>query len=423
MRAMIPDIKLSIFILIVLIATAAFFSCAEAALLSFDWLRLRFLVRKGNRRAAMLEGILSRKDRLIGTIIVGNNIANIAASAIATWAAIMLWGENGVAYATGAMTFVILIAGEIAPKNFALRRVEAVGLAVAPVFRVLVVLFHPLVLVVNSASNLILRLLGTSPSPAGHPGLSEEELRALISDSTSTAAMGENKRQMLRGVFLMGRKTAREIMVPRNRIRALDIALDMETAMEEFLKSGYTRMPVYGEDLDRIVGIVHSRDVLELVAGKREGGLNAVVRPTFFVPETINLEKLLFEFQARRTHLAMVVDEYGGVNGLVTLEDVLEEIVGEIRDEHDLEGEHMRFLPGGEVLVQGHSSLRDVNHWLDLRLPRDVDVSLGGFVMTMLGHIPETGESFVYGDMRFTVERAGGRRVHLVRITPVGKKA
>lgn len=405
-----------------LILASAFFSASEAALLSFDWLRLRFLARKGNRNALLLESVLARKDRLISTILVGNTIATSLASSIATAVAITAWGENGIALATGVMSVCLLVVVEIAPKSFSSRNSEGVGLSVAPFFVVLSKLLSPLVTVVNLASNGLLWLIGSKPEAHSRRSLSEEELRAIITDTKSTALVGESKRQMLRGVFQMSRKSAQEVMIPRLRIRSIDISTPPAEAVNEILKSGYTRIPVYGENPDRIMGIVHVRDVLELSTSKKDGGLSGVLRETFFIPESMTLEKLLYEFQRRRTHMAMVVNEYGGLEGLVTLEDVLEEIVGEIRDEHDLEGEQIRFLPGGEALVQGHTAIRDVNYALKLKIPTDVDVTIAGFVTTSLAHLPEPGESFLFGNVRFTVDRTGYNRVLLVKVTPLEKK-
>lgn len=416
---MAEDAKLLIPLLLALIAVSAFSSGSETALLSFDWLRLRYLARKGNRNAAILERLLQRKDRLIGTILVVNNVCSIASSAIATALAITIWGDGGIAFATAAMTPVLLVLAEIAPKTFAARHAESVGLFVAPFYAIVCAILSPFVILLTATSNGLLRLFGSTPQTAMRPSLSEEEIRTLLSDSKSTALVAENKRQMLRGVFQMSRKTVREVMVPRTRIRAIDISCDQSTAIEEAVRSNHTRLPVFGKNLDHVIGIIHARDILMLATGKREGGMAALVRETFFVPESMKLESLLYEFQKKRTHMAMVVDEYGGVEGLVTLEDVLEEIVGDIRDEHDLEGEDVRFLPGGEALVVGHASIRDVNYVLGLKMPTDVDVTVGGFVTTELKHLPEPGESFVFGKVRFTVERTGTRRVLLVRVTPL----
>lgn len=413
------DTNVLIPLLVLLIVLSAFFSGSETALLGFDWLRLRYLARKGNRRARMLERILTRKDRLIGTILVGNNIANVAASAIATAVAIAMWGEQGIALATGAMTLLLLIFAEIAPKTFASRHSEKVGLTVAPVFVVLDKVLLPLVLMVTTVSNLLLRLFGSHAHVAHRPSLSEEEIRTLLSDAKSTADVAESKRRMLHGVFQISSKSAREIMIPRTRMNGLDITTGVEEAAAQFLSTGFTRLPVFREDMDHIAGVVHARDVLKLVTSDREASLASALRETFFVPETMTVETLLYEFQARRTHLAVVVDEFGGVEGLVTLEDVLEEIVGEIRDEHDLEGEQVRFLPGGEALVQGHATIRDLNQLLKLGLPTDMDVTIGGFTMTRLARIPEAGESFTYNLVKYTVERTGHNRVLLVRVTPL----
>ncbi|GAB4262055.1 MAG: HlyC/CorC family transporter [Deferrisomatales bacterium] len=408
-----------ILVLVVLLALSAFFSGSETALLSADWLRIRYLVRQGDRRARTLQHLRERRDLLIGTILVGNNVVNIAASSIATAVAVSVVGEKGIALATGVMTALLLVFSEIAPKTYASQHAEAAALTVAPAFAFLTRALYPAVVSVTFVSNGLLRLFGARPEATARPSVSEEEIRTLIAVGEETGAVEESKRRMLHGIFQMGRQTAREVMVPRPRVQALEVATPLSEAVDAFVTTGYTRLPVYRDDLDDIVGIAHARDALALVGRGREGSLASIAREPFFVPESKDLESLLYAFQKRRTHMAVVVDEYGGVEGIVTLEDILEEIVGEIRDEHDVEGEPIRFLPGGEVLVHGGVSIREVNARLGLRLPSEPDVTLGGFAMTRLGHIPEAGERFSYGDAVFTVERAGRHRVLLVRITPL----
>ncbi len=400
----------------ILVACSAFFSGSETALLGADWWRMRYLARKGDPRARIYEALVQRRDLLIGTILVGNNLANIAASSLATAVAIGWFGEQGIAVATGVMTVLLLVVSEIAPKTFASQKAETVSLIVAPVFAVLCRVLFPVVGAVTHLSNGLLRLFGARPEAGARPGLSEEEIRVLLSDREG-AAMDESRRRMLRGIFRIAGQQVREVMVPRVRVRALDVAIPLRQAVETFVETGYTRMPVYRENLDDLIGIVHVRDAVALLLRDPEGSLAAVAREPFFVPETKDLESLLYEFRTRRTHMAVVVDEYGGVEGIVTLEDVIEEIVGEIRDEHDVEAEPVRLLPGGEALVHGGTPIREINEKLGLNLPAEPDVTLGGFMMTRLGHIPWPGESVEYGGHRLTVERVSGRRVLLVRIT------
>jgi putative hemolysin len=406
-------------LLLVLLLLSAFFSGSETALLGADWLKMRYLMRKGDKRARIHQVLMERRDLLLGTILVGNNVVNIAASAIATALALGLFGERGIAVATAAMTLALLVFGEIAPKTFASQRAEAVALSVSPIFGLLSRALYPAVVTVTFLSNSLLKLFGARPEATPRPSLSEDEIHTLIADGAGTGAVAESKRRMLHGIFQMGRQMAREVMVPRTRVRALDVSTPLNEAVETFVTTGYTRLPVYRESLDEMVGIAHARDALAILGRGEAGTLASIARDPFFVPESKDLESLLYEFQTRRTHMAVVVDEYGGVEGIVTLEDVLEEIVGEIRDEHDVEGEAIRFLPGGEVLVHGGVSIRDANERLKLRLPTDVDVTLGGFVMTRLGHIPEVGESFRHGRAVFRVERKGRHRVLLVRVTPL----
>lgn len=410
-------------LLAALLVCSAFFAAAETAILSINWMRLRYLVRKGTRNARALEHLLTRKDRMLGTILVGNNAVNIAASAIATALGLAYFGESGIAIATGAMTFVLLILGEISPKTFASRHSERVALALAPVLGLIQRLLTPVVFLITGLSNGLLRLFGVQAGVSARPSLSEEELRLLLAEGTDTAAVAEGKRRMLHGIFRLTRQTAREVMVPRPRVNSIDIATDIEEAARSFVSTGYTRLPVYRGSLDNIVGVVHARDALDMVMNRRAGGLSAILREIFFVPEAMTLEQLLAEFQRKQVHLAAVVDEYGGVEGIVTLEDVLEEIVGEIRDEHDVEIDAVRFLPSGEALVRGTASVREVNQALGLALPTDVDSTVGGFIMTTLGHIPEIGDSFFFHGARFTVERAAQRRVLLVRVIPLPPSA
>jgi Mg2+/Co2+ transporter CorB len=405
-------------ILVLLILVSAFFASAETALLSFDWLRLRFLAKKGDARAKTLKRLLSKKEQLIGTILVGNNLVNIAASSIATALAIEFFGDSGIAIATGGMTLFLLIFGEISPKTFASRHVEKVGLSLAGTLSVLTKLLWPVVILITALSDGFLRLFGGHIDMTVRRKLSEEEVRTLIAEE-SDASIPVAKRMMLHGIFQISRHSVKEVMVPRTRVVALDISTSLMEAAEKFVSSGLTRMPVFGDSLDRIIGVVHARDVLALMTKESPQSLASVLRETFFVPESMTLETLLFQFQSKHTHIAMVVDEYGSFEGIVTLEDVLEEIVGEIRDEHDIEGDAIRFLPGGDVFVRGTVTIRDVNKALGMRLPTNVDTTLGGFMMTKLGHIPNKGESFVSDNARFSVERISGRRIVLIRVSPI----
>jgi len=402
----------------VLVLLSAFFSGSETALLGTDWLRIRYLVRKGDKRAKVYQDLLNRKDILISTILVGNNLVNIAASAIATAFALAYFGQKGLAVATGGMTLLLLIVSEITPKTFASRHAEALALGVAPVFLFLTKVFYPVVVVTAAASKGIFFLFGAKQQDQPKHRISEEHIHTLVAEGAEAGVVAESRRRMVQGIFRIKNQTVREVMVPRVRVQALDVSTPLEKAVESFISTGYTRLPVYRENLDEIVGIAHARDALELFSKGRTGNLAAISREPFFVPESKSLESLLFEFQKMRTHIAVVVDEYGGVEGIITLEDIIEEIVGEIRDEHDMESDPIRFLPGGEAHVHGGVSIREVNERLKLKLPTDMDATLAGFVLTRLGHMPEAGEAFRYGDATFKVERTGFQRVLLVRVTP-----
>jgi len=323
-------------LLVVLLGFSAFFSGSETALMAISRLRLRHLAEKKPRRAGVVERILKKPEKLIGTILLGNNLVNVAMSAIATAIAISIWGERGIAYVTAVLTIVILIFAEITPKVYAKYFNERISFIIAPILNVIMVIFNPIVVVVTYISNKLLSLIGIDVSKIKRPLMTEEEIHTCIKMGWDEGAITATERKMLSRVFTLDDKTIGEVMVPRGKMAVLDFNTSITELSKTILKTGYTRFPVKkGNDLE-IVGFVHGKDVLRFMDARRLSSLKKIMRPPYFVPADKKIDAQLRSFQARKLHQAVVLDKEGKVAGLITLEDILEELVGSIKDEHDV---------------------------------------------------------------------------------------
>jgi len=323
-------------ILVVLLGFSAFFSGSETALMAISRLRLRHLAETRPRRAGIVERILKNPEKLIGTILLGNNLVNVAMSAIATAIAISFWGERGIAYATALLTLVILIFAEITPKVYAKYFSERISFIAAPVLNVIMVIFNPIVVVVTYMSNRLLALIGIDVSKIKRPLMTEEEIQTCIKVGWDEGAITEDERRMLSRVFTLNDKSVAEVMVPKEEMAVLDFNTSITELSKTILKTGYSRFPVKkGNDLE-IVGFVHGKDILWFSDEKKPVSLRKIMRPPYFVPADKKIDAQLRGFQAKKLHQAVVLDKEGKVAGLITLEDILEELVGSIQDEHDL---------------------------------------------------------------------------------------
>jgi putative hemolysin len=308
-----------IIVLLVLLGFSAFFSGSETALMAISRLRLRHLAETMPLRARLVERILKRPERLIGTILLGNNLVNVAMAAIATAIAVTLWGERGIAYVTAILTLAILIFSEITPKVYAKYFNERVSFVTAPILNVIMVLFNPAVIVVTYISNKILYLIGVDVSRIKRPLMTEQEIQTCIKMGWDEGAITAAERKMLSRVFTLNDKTVGEVMVPRENMTTINIDATMDTILKTVMKTGYSRFPISkGKDLD-IVGSIHTKDFFKLIEAKKPFSIDAQLR----------------SFQAEKLHQAVVLDDNGKVIGLITLEDILEELVGSIQDEHD----------------------------------------------------------------------------------------
>ncbi|WP_297527435.1 HlyC/CorC family transporter [Thiohalobacter sp.] len=381
--------------LLVLILLSAFFSGSETGLMTLNRYRLRHLARDGHRGAQRALRLLERPDRLIGLILLGNNFVNILASSLSTIIALRLLGEAGIAIAAGLLTLVILIFAEVAPKTLAALAPERIAFPAAFVYGPLLKLLYPLVWAVNMVANALLRLIGLRPEESTNDSLSREELRTVVLEAG--AMIPKQHKSMLLNLINLEEIAVEDIMIPRNEIVGVDLSDDMETIENLLAHTHYARMPVYEESIDQVIGILHMRNVLPLL---RRGeltheNLRKVLREPYFVPEGTPLTRQLLNFQHEQRRTGLVVDEYGDILGMITLEDILEEIVGEFTTDPSELTRGVVCTDDGAFLVDGTASIRELNRKLKLTLPTDGPNTLNGLILEHMETIPEPGTSLL----------------------------
>jgi Mg2+/Co2+ transporter CorB len=404
-----------------LVLISAFFSGSETALTATSRARMHELERRGDRRAAVVNVLRRTPERLIGSILLGNNLVNILASALATMVFVQLFGEAGVIYATLVMTTLVLIFGEVLPKTYALSHPDRFALAVSPVLRVLVSVFAPVVMAVEVIVKQALRVLGVDISKADNVLSAHDELRGVIALQHKEGAVVKEHRDMLGGILNLKELELSDVMVHRTKMHTIDGSLPLNEIIEEVLKSGHTRIPVWTGDPDNIIGVLHAKDLF--AALHASGGdaskvdIETISQPPWFVPDTTPVDDQLNAFLRRKSHFAVVVDEYGEVMGLVTLEDILEEIVGDISDEHDVAAAGVRREATGSYVVDGTVPIRDLNRLYDWNLPDEEATTIAGLVIHESQMIPEVGQEFTFHGFRFEVLRKRRHQITLMRIT------
>ncbi|MCQ4347709.1 HlyC/CorC family transporter [Pseudomonas stutzeri] len=402
-------------LLVFLILCSAFFSSSETGMLSLNRYRLRHLVREGHKGARRASDLLGRPDRLLGTILVGNNIVNILAASIATVLAVDLWGEAGIAIATVLLTIVILIFGEITPKTLAALRPEQVAFPASHVLLLLMRLFYPLVWLAGTISNGLLRLFGVDPAQTAQDSLSTEELRSVVRESGS--GLPRNRQNMLLGILDLERVTVNDIMIPRNEVVGIDLEDDIEQIVAQLRTTTHTRLPVYRHDLNQVEGVIHMRRIARLLTHSQltHEALRSACVESYFVPENTPLSTQLINFQKQKRRMGMVVDEYGEVIGLVTLEDILEEIVGEFTTQPGLREPDVHPQDDGSFLIEGSANIREVNRELDWQLPCDGPRTINGLVTEALETIPDSSVCLKIGPYHLEILQAEDNRVKRVR--------
>ncbi len=402
-------------LLIFLLACSAFFSSSETGILSLNRYRLRHLAKEGHRGAKRVSDLLSRPDRLLGTILIGNNFVNILASSIATVLAIKLWGEAGIAIATIGLTLALLIFGEITPKTLAALHPDRVAYPFSLPLLLLQKLFYPLVIMLGWISNGLLKLIGIDPASKHSDSLTTEELRSVVRESGHE--LPKNRQSMLLGILDLERVTVNDIMIPRNEVTGIDLEDDIETIISQLTTTTHTRLPLFRHDINQVEGIVHMRQIARLMNNDQltKDALLAACNEPYFVPESTPLSTQLINFQKQKRRIGIVVDEYGDVIGIVTLEDILEEIVGDFSNQSALRSPDIHPQEDGTQVIDGAAYIREVNKALDWHLPCDGPKTLNGLITEVLESIPDSAVCLAIGPYRLEILQSSENRVKSVR--------
>lgn len=411
----------TIILILLLLVFSAFFSGSETALTAVSRARILHLRRKGSHRAGIVEKLITTREKLIGGILLGNNLVNILASSLATSLFLDFFGQTGVVYASLVMTALVVIFAEVLPKTYAIGNPDRMSLAVAPLLRVIVAIFAPITLTIQMVVRRTLRMLGAAGT--AEPLSLSDELRGILALRQKEGDDIKRDRDMLGGLLDLQELDVSSIMVHRTKMNMVDRDAPVQEIISMVLGCGNTRLPVWKDDPDNIVGVLHAKDLLKAL-NETEGNADEIsiaelCADPWFVPDTTGLRDQLNAFLRRKTHFAIVVDEYGEVQGLITLEDILEEIVGEIADEHDVVINGVRPLSGGAVTVDGSTPIRDLNRAMDWRLPDDQATTVAGLVIHEAQSLPETGQVFTFYGFRFEILKRNRNRITSLRITPV----
>lgn len=407
---------------LVLLALSGLFSGSETALTAASKAKMHRLEQDGVVRAKRVNRLIANPERLLGAILLGNNLVNILASVLATTFFLSLFGQAGVIYATFAMTALVVIFAEVLPKSYAITNAERAAMGVAPIMRWAVMLFAPVVAAIGWVVRRTLRMLGIDIDEDTSVLSPHEEIRGAIDLHLSEGGVIKEHRDMLGGILDLNDLQVEEVMVHRKNIRMIDANLSADNIIEQVLSSPFTRMPLWQGEQENIVGVLHAKDLLRAMrdAGGQIDKISIldITNEPWFVPETTGLQEQLNAFLTQRNHFALVVDEYGVLQGLITLEDILEEIVGDITDEHDIEHAGIRPHPNGTFNIDGSISIRDLNRLLDWDLPDEEATTLAGLVIHEAKTIPEQGQAFNFYGFKFEILRKHRNQITALRVTP-----
>ncbi len=417
---------LTVLAVVLCLVISAFYSASETALTASSRAAMNRLEKQGNRDAGIVNRLMATRERLLGAILFANNLTNIAASTFATGLLLAFFGKTGVIYATLVMTVVIFVAAEVLPKTAAFNAPDRMALAVAEPIEGTVRLFSPLLKAVEWLVRIILRGVGMPVGKIQSILSPREELRGAVDLMHRAGVVEKLDRDMMGGLLDLRELTVSDVMVHRTKMVMLDADEPPREIAEAVLSTGVTRLPLWRGSPDNVIGVLHAKDYLRALHAA--GGdaakidISAVVKPAWFVPDTTPLYEQLKAFRARKTPFALVVDEYGELEGLVTLEDIVEEIVGDISDEHDIAVPGVRALPDGSVNVDGAVPVRDLNRAMDWNIPDHEATTIAGVVIHEARSIPEPGQSFTFHGFRFQVLRKNRNRITALRVAPLTRK-
>lgn len=402
-------------LVVVCLVLSAFFSSSETALTTVNLIRIRNLADNGDKAAAWVLKARRDQSKMLGAILIGNNVVNLSASSMLTVLVTDVFGSQAVGAATGVLTLLVLLFGEITPKTIATLEAEKNALRFARVICLLMTILTPVIFVVNLLSGGVLRLLGVDPNKPTD-SITEDELRTIVEVGHEKGVIESEEKEMINNVFDLGDSVARDIMVPRIDMSFVDVEASYEELMEIFRRDHYTRLPVYEDNTDNVIGIINMKDLI-LLEDRAAFSVRDYLRQPLFTFESKKLSELMIEMRKTSNNIVIVLDEYGATAGLITLEDILEEIVGDIRDEFDADEEdQLKEISKGEYLADGSMNLDDINDRLGLELVSEDFDSLGGFMIDRLEHLPAEGEEVDTEEVRLVVEKVNKNRIDKVHI-------
>ena len=421
------DVGLTLAAIVVLLLLSAFFNLSETALTAASRARMHALEQEGNGKARLVNRLLRRPEQLIGAVLLGNTLVDILAASLASGLAVILIGPAGVAYATAVMTLLIVIFSAVLPKTYAFAFADRVSLFVAPIMRATIALLNPFTMAIQFIVRQILKITPTGRDDAANILEAHEEIRGTIDLKRRGGAVAKRDAAMLGGVLDLKDLQVQDIMVHRTKMQTINVDDPPQKVVDEVLKSQNTRLPLWKDETENIVGMLHTKDLLVALARvgwdvSRLEVANLAAQP-WFVPDTTSVTDQLNEFLKRKAQLALVVDEYGEVQGLITLEDILEEIVGQITDEYDIQDTAIRLQADGSVNVDGATAVRDLNRQMDWNLPDEEATTIAGLVIHEAQTIPEPGQVFTFYGYRFEILRKSRNKITAIRIKPIAAGA
>lgn len=421
-----PSVIPQLVALVVLLILSAFFSSAETSLVSVNQIRMRSLAENGNVKAKRVLAITSNQSKMLSAILIGNNIVNISASSLATIVAQRIWGNAAVSIATGVLTILVLIFGEISPKTLATANADKLAMLFSGPIRILMIVLTPFIIIINFLAKGVLRLLGYKEDK-NKTSFTEDELRTIVEVSHEEGVLENDEREMINNVFDFGESQAKDVMIPRIDMTCISIDSTFDEIVEVFRKDKYTRLPVYETSVDNVIGIINVKDLL-LCEDKKNFSVQNILRKPYYTYEYKKISELMEELKKTSNNFTIIVDEYGSTVGMITLEDLLEEIVGEIRDEYDEdEVDDILQVNENEYLILGTTRLSELEDLVDLPDSEEEDDydTVGGFIVSQLGRLPQTGDEITINNLRFVVDTCDKYRiinVHLY-ITPEGEQS
>lgn len=411
-----PSRVIQLVIIVILIVLSAFFSSAETAFMSVNRIRIKTLAEQNNKKAAKILSILDNSGKMLSAILIGNNIVNIFASSLTTTLVTQIFGNAAVGVASGLLTLIILIFGEITPKTMATMHAEKITFAYANVIALIMFVFTPVIYIVNILANGLMKLIGVT-NKASKNTMTEHEIRTIVEESYADGEIETEEKQMINNVFDFGDALAKDIMIPRIDVTMASIDSSYEDILKLFREHKYTRFPIYEESTDNVIGILNVKDIM-LYDTNKEFHLREIIREPYFTYEYKNIAKLFENLRNSSNNIAIVIDEYGSTVGIITMEDLIEEIVGEIRDEYDDdELDDIEKVNDIQYRLSGSAKLDDINDLLDTDLESDEYDSIGGYIIEKLDRFPEKGDRVESDDITLIVTATNNKRIHSVLLT------